>query len=390
MRGYVREYRTGKWSYTVDVGKVDGKRKKVEKGGFSSRSDAEQALSIKLAELATTGEIFTPTEKTLEEVFNEFISTKAVLTRKGGTITKHKSVFKNRINPVLGYRYIKTIKPQDIDGFIAKLISDGYSEGYAKNIYNTIFVTFSYAFQCGYLKENVAFKASVPKVPKKEIDVYTPEQIEALLDGLKNSASLVPVTISLYTGMRAGEVFGLRWRDIDFKKNTISINKQMIVETSRYCIGDTKTQSSVRTIKMPAHLANFLQELKKTQKFNKSVYGELWKENKVYSYFTKKVETVEDFVNIKQDGSMLTPSSLKHVGRVAKALNIDWRFHILRHTHATTLLENGASIKLVQERLGHARPDITLKVYSHVTNTHEKDIIDSIPVFGASDKASDK
>lgn len=380
MRGYIREYREGKYSYTVDVGKVNGKRKKVEKGGFTSRSDAERALSIKLAELATTGEIFIPSDKTLEELFNEFFNA-ATITRKDSTLRKHESTFRLHIMPELGHRFIKTIKPQDVDNLIAGKLKTGYSVNYVKNIGKTLFAVLEYGKSNGYLKENVMRKSTKIKDIKTKVEIFTNEEIATILQVLERSNCIIPTIIALYTGMRRGEILALRWSDISFQKNTITITKQLSYMLGGYGIDYPKSEHSVRSIKMSKFLREYLLNLKEQQQKNKELACEFWHTNTLYNNITKRTETIEDFVNVKANGSMLNGDSLKYIARVLKPYNIDFHFHKLRHTHATQLLENGATIKMVQERLGHSSPQTTLETYSHVTPIHERDIIDTISVF---------
>ena len=379
MRGHIREYRPGKWSYSIHVGKVDGKYKKVEKGGFNTKTDAENACNIRLAELATTGEVFVPSNLTLEELFNEF-KVSAAITRKPSTLVKHKSIWEHHIKEALGHRYIKTIKTKDIDTLIAAKIEKGYSESYIGSMFKTLSAIFIYAYDNEYIKTNPMDKASSPKVIKPPIEIFTPEEITTLLERLQTTNCLLPFKLGLNTGMRIGEVVGLRWRDIDLANNLISVNHQLLAEKGRYCIGETKTKRT-RALKITSELSNFLRDQLHRQEENKALAGEFWATNKVYNYFTKRVEVVDDFVCIKDNGAFVNHGGIKYINRVAKPLGINFNFHNLRHTHATLLLENGASIKMVQERLGHARPDITLNIYSHVTSKYEKDILEVIPKY---------
>ena len=385
MRGYIREYREGKFSYTVDVGKVNGKRKKIERGGFSTKAEAERALSIKLAELATTGEIFIPTEKTVEEVYNDFVVA-ASMTRKPSTMRKHSNVFRNHIMPDMGHRFIKTIKVADIDNFLSLKLSKGYAVNYVKNMNKTLFAIFDHALNRGEIKENVMRKSIRIKEPKAKVEVFTNEEITKILEVLKSSTCIIPTVIGLYTGMRKGEVIALRWSDISFTKNTINVNKQLVYATGGFCIDTPKSENSARIIKMSSHLKEYLLDLKKEQEKNKELAGEFWQDNDIFNRITNKRELVTDFINIKPTGQVLNGDSLKYITKVMRRHNIEFKFHKLRHTHATQLLENGATIKMVQERLGHASPQVTLETYSHVTPIHEINIIDTIPAY-MSDKS---
>lgn len=379
MRGHIREYRPGKWSYSIHVGKVDGKYKKVEKGGFTTKTDAETACNIKLAELATTGEVFVPSNMTLDELFNEF-TTSAAITRKPSTLVKHKSIYEHHIKEPLGHRYIKTIKTKDINDLIAKKIEEGYSDSYIGSMFKTLSAIFIHATDHEYIKTDPMLKASSPKVIKPPIEVFTPEEIETLGERLKTTNCYLPFKIGINTGMRIGEVVGLRWRNIDLANNMILVDHQLLAEKARYCIGETKNKR-IRSIKITQELSDFLREELHRQEKNKAVAGEFWATNKVFNYFTNKVEVVDDFVCIKENGEFINHGGIKYINRVAKPLGIKFNFHNLRHTHATILLENGASIKMVQERLGHARPEITLNTYCHVTSKYEANILDVIPKY---------
>lgn len=380
MRGYIREYRQGKFSYTVDVGKVNGKRKKIERGGFTTKSEAERALSIKLAELATTGEIFIPTEKTLEEVFNDFLRS-AIVTRKDSTIRKHKSIFKTHILEVLGHRYVKTLKASDIDELTALKVSQGYSSNYVKSISKTLYAVLEHALQRGEIKENVMYKSINIKPPKSKVEIFTTEEINAILKALENSTCIIPTIVALYTGMRRAETLALRWSDICFKKDTITVNKQLSWFKNGYCLDSPKSTCSIRTIKMGSTLKEYLLELKQRQQEDKEMACEYWQENTVYNFVTKKEETIKDFICVNRTGKMINGESIKYIQKTLKKQGIDFKFHKLRHTHATQLLENGATIKLVQERLGHASPRVTLETYSHVTPAFEVNILDTIPAY---------
>lgn len=377
MRGYIREYRAGKWSYTVDIGKVDGKRKKTEKGGFSTKVEAENALAIKLAELATTGEIFKPTERTVTEVFQLFIES-ASINRKPTTIYKHNMVFRNHIEPSLGYRLIKTVKPKDIDSFTASLIKKGYSDNYIQSITKTLYCVFAYAVEYQLLKENIMYRSVRVQPKQTKVEVYTEEELTLILKCFCNSHHLPAIMIGLYTGMRIGEIYGLRWSDIDLEAGTIDITRQMICEPTRYALDTPKTANSVRKIKIPAHLSRYLHELKDAQVSTKDITPDHKRGNNLFDYNTGKIEKIVDFVNVRFDGSMLTPEATKVIKRHLKRVGIIWKSHKLRHTHATQLLERGASIKMVSERLGHSSATVTLKTYAHVTAKHTSDILDTL------------
>lgn len=382
MRGYVRQYREGKWSYTIYIGKnAQGTMVKKEKGGFTSAKAAEEALAQKLVEFSETGDVFTPSSLTFNELFEEFKEKDARVSRRPQTIRKYNVVYKYHIQDLLGHRFIKTIKTKDINTILGRMHDKNYSVGYIMSAYKMMHVTFQYALDNRYLRADPTKGSNLPKEVKDDLVVLTQEEVSKLKELLKTSNTLTPFMIGIYTGMRPAEIMGLRWPDINFAKKTITVQRQLKEEDHYYAIDDVKNPQSKRVIRINDILVNYLKAEKTKQAEHREIAAEFWPENRVYSYFEKKVVAIDDFVNIKNNGQYMTTASLKYIGRVAKKAGIEFYPYIMRHTHATMLLENGASLKMVQLRLGHSKASTTLQTYSHVTPMHESSIIDALPEF---------
>jgi len=136
-------------------------------------------------------------------------------------------------------------------------------------------------------------------------------------------------------------------------------------EFKNWVFGTPKTNSSYRTIKIGNTLISLLKKYHKDQKTNKLRYGE---------FYTKHDY---DFVCLKENGELLTTYSLKYLSRVVNyELGIDFKFHSLRHTRSTMLLEAGANLKDIQRRLGHSKLATTMDTYSHVTNTRSDESVE--------------
>lgn len=169
--------------------------------------------------------------------------------------------------------------------------------------------------------------------------------------------------IAFYTGLRRGEVSGLKWKDIDFEEQTLTVERIIIMKKKSYEIGTPKTQSSYRTIGIGNDLISVLKTHRKRQLENKLFYGQHYTES--------------DYICTKENGQLVTPWSIKwHVEKTRKDTGIDFNFHSFRHTHATLLLEGGAKIKAIQERLGHSRISTTMDTYSHLTKKTKKETVD--------------
>lgn len=170
--------------------------------------------------------------------------------------------------------------------------------------------------------------------------------------------------VLIETGMRKGEAAALQWTDIDFKKYTISINKTLDfgAKNKTELFGDTKTFNSNRTIKISQSLINDLKHHLSYQNRNKLGFGELYHHDL-------------NLVLCRKEGNFIPKSSLFNAfSRTLKKLNIpSMPIHSLRHTHAVLLMETGADMKYIQERLGHGSMQITADVYAHVSKKIESD-----------------
>jgi integrase len=197
--------------------------------------------------------------------------------------------------------------------------------------------------------------------------------------------------IGLHCGLRLGEAFALTWNDIDLEQRKISVNKQIQwrqfkrtdeekkINNGRntddcgcWYFSSTKYKSD-RILEIDNELYSLLFEEKKRQNG-----AENYLEDRFIRYFEndkkeitrEKTEKEIRFVCIRDDGSYITPRTMQHTSRIIHYdLNIhDFDYHSLRHTHATVLLENGAPLKYIQQRLGHKKIDITVNVYQHLTD----------------------
>ena len=193
-----------------------------------------------------------------------------------------------------------------------------------------------------------------PRPEQKNMATLVPEDIPQFLEAAGESSYYVLFYTALYTGMRLGELLGLRWCDVDLDMASLSV-VQALYKRSGVCkMVKPKSSHSRRRIALSPSLALLLREYKDEQ----NVRGILLGESLVDS----------DLVFCHPDGKPLDPGVVSHTfAKVLKKAGLPHiRFHDLRHTHATLLLKGGIHPKIVSERLGHANIGITLDTYSHV------------------------
>jgi integrase len=193
------------------------------------------------------------------------------------------------------------------------------------------------------IEVNPAAEIPRPKTETAEIEFLNEEDARTFLEAAK-SDSLYPLfVLALGTGMRRGELLGLRKNDFDANCSLVQVRRQIGLVNGQLVESDVKTKAGKRRIDLPAHVSAVLREHLKTVK-GKWVFSD-------------------------ENGQPLNPTAMvrNHYDKILKAANLPHlSFHSLRHTSATICLLKGVSPKVVQERLGHSKIEITLEVYSHV------------------------
>ncbi|CCL25764.1 site-specific integrase [Clostridioides difficile] len=210
---------------------------------------------------------------------------------------------------------------------------------------------------------------SIPKTKSKtetnKVKTITLEEFNQILNIFpQDSFQRIVLLIGFHTGMRRGEIIALKWDNIDLDNKTITVKHTLIKKPNgMFELGQPKTESSCRTIFTGDTLIKALKEHKLYQKKMKLKYGEF--------YFDS------DWVCTKENGQQVNTHTLDTIVRqIRVALNNDFHFHSLRHAHATLLLENGANIKDIQNRLGHSQLSTTMDTYSHVTDKMKNETVD--------------
>lgn len=222
------------------------------------------------------------------------------------------------------------------------------------------------AVKMDLIKKNPAKHVEVPKTKKYQAEVYTPEEVQTLLENVMDTDMEVPIALLVGLGLRRGEVLALRWQDVDLKRGKVCIRRNMVRVNKEIIFKDPKTETSNREIELPSTLLKLLQRERKRYLTNKLKMGEQFEDN--------------DLVVCWDDGKCINPDTLSQkFRRLIERIGLKHiRLHDLRHTNATLMLEYGVNIKVAQQRLGHASISTTMGIYSHVTEKVEKEAADKL------------
>lgn len=369
MRGGVRK-RGKKWYYYFEDVNEDGSRKKVERVGGDTKEQAEQQLTTILNDINTTGRYFSGTNMRVREYMQFWLENYAEMNLKYNTQQNYKFTISKHIDPYLGSKKLKNLTP----GILQEFINDEYKRGFAKKtltiVHSVLKNSLNMAvYPWGFLKENPMLYVKVPRfedhsTTKKDLKIISLDIFDRINEAIPPTNSFyIPLQLGFYTGMRVSEVSGLTWDNVDLQEGKIYVEKILVAQKGEWVFGTPKTKSSKRTIFIGQTLIDILKTHRKKQLENRIRYGDLYTDN--------------NFVCTKENGKNVTPASIKSSTRtLSKKLDIAFNFHSLRHTHATLLLENGAKMKEIQERLGHSRISVTMDTYSHVTDKMRNETVD--------------
>lgn len=376
--------RGAKWQYRFEAASVGGKRKQISKSGFRTKKEAMEAGTQALAEYNNAGTHFVPSEVSVADYMEYWLQNGATAIHKETTVKTYRSYAKKHIIPRIGQYRLSALTPTVLTELVNQLKIMGYSKSTVTVIKAVISSALDYAVEpLRYIKDNPMRYVKTPKIDKEEEkrEVISDENWQKIIERFPfGNRFYVPLMIGYYCGVRISECMALTWNDIDFDKNTISINKQLI--NSKGWKHSTTKNSSNRVVKFGATLRDILIREKQRQEENEAEYSEFY--TKIYKKDGFLIDSQEVLpyervfpVCLNTNGKMTTQGSFPYANRViSNDLHIKFDYHTLRHTHATKLIEGGANLKAVQTRMGHKDIATTLQIYSHTTKGMEQEAVD--------------
>jgi integrase len=351
------------WSFSLDIGRdeLTGKRKQKTVSGFRTKKEAEKACAEMISQIENDN-YREPSKMLFKDYLKQWLESKSTTIKKN-TYENYVRHVDNNIIPHIGNLPLSKITPLDISNLHVHLLKEkGLSESTVGDVHKVLKSSLEQALAWDYVTKNVATNVKKPKIEKKEIKVWDADQSNAFLKVAKTNRSYIAFLLALTTGMRQGEILGLRWKDVNFEEGTIQVVQTLSHDGKELSAG-AKTQTGNRVIRIDETTIKELREHKKT-------------------IAADKLAAVEykslDLVIPTSVGTPMTPRNLMRTfyNLLEKSKLPKIKFHDLRHTHATLLLKNGEHPKVVSERLGHADTRTTMDIYSHVLPTLQKDAAD--------------
>ena len=352
--------RGSRWLVTVELGLDEHGVRRRKCVSCATEGEAKTQLSVVSAEVLT-GAYFDPTNLTTAaylERWLEHIKPHVV----PATYTRYQAMVDKGIVPALGKVPLARLSVLHITRYEAEALASGRAKGEGGLSPTTVrkhhFVlkqALDMAVRWKLIRTNPILAIDPPRETPPEICPLSLEEQQALLAAAVGREIYAPVLLALGTGMRRGEILGLRWPDIDFAGKRLSVRRSLRRDaTGGQELGPAKTHRSQRAIALPDALISTLAEHRRKQADDRALAGSSWQDR--------------DLVFTGDCGGFWAFESFDAAWRwlKVKASLERPRFHDLRHTHATELLRAGVPVKVVSERLGHANISTTLNIYAHV------------------------
>ncbi|MCL6443602.1 MAG: site-specific integrase [Alicyclobacillus sp.] len=355
MKGHVTK-KGNRWYIVLDLGRDEnGKRLQKWFSGYKTKREAERGLAEKLQEVQS-GTYMEPAKGTFGEFLTAWLADKQQQTRPS-TYRAYRWLVEYRILPQLGGVRLADLRPAHLQAAYRAWVKDDppLSARSILHAHRLIHSALDRALKWGLVARNVADAVDPPHPERHEITVWTPEDVAAFLEANEDAEPryFVGFVLAIYTGMRKGEILGLRWEDIDAERGVLHVRNTLVWSRGKPIFQPPKTDRSRRAVALSATVLAALRRHRALQAQDRLLYGQ-YQDN--------------GLVLACPDGSPLYPRTFDNAWY--RALNRTpvprIRFHDLRHTHASLLLAQGTHPKIVSERLGHSTITLTLDTYSHL------------------------
>lgn len=364
MNGWI-ERRRGDYYVVIDHG-VDAltgkRRRKWQKAG--TRMRAAQQLLNELLEAHETNTYLEPDRMTLAEYLTDTWLPTVRNEIRFSTYDSYRRNIEIHVVPALGDARLQAVRPIDLTRFYTDLLESGRRDGRGglsaksvRNIHQVLRKAFDDAVGLLYLRSNPAVGAKPPKPSRAasaSIQYWTTGELLLFLDANGDHHQWSLWYVAANSGMRRGELLGLRWRDVDLDARWLSVRNSIISVGYEITTSDPKTARGERTIDLDRRTVEVLRAHRDRQRTVRQDVGAGYHD--------------QDLVFCRPDGTPNQPDLVTQAfdRRVARTDVPRIRFHDLRHTHATIMLMAGIPPKVVSERLGHASVAFTMDVYGHV------------------------
>lgn len=365
--GSIFQRKDGYWVAQVTV---NGRTRQLYGKTRREVQEKKQAIEAEIAK----GTYAEPSKITLGDWLARWLETYVKPSVRDTTYQNYETLIRVHIKPALGDKPIQKLMPGDLQAFYNAKLEGGRGDGkegglstrMVRYLHFLLGAALKQAVKEGLVARNVAEGTNPPKQGKKEIQYLTTEEIQRFLQVAQQSRYFVALLTELGTGLRRGELLGLKWPDVDLKRGIITVRRQLVRAKGGPVFHEPKTDAGVRTVTIPEEVLRELKAHKKRQNEEKLLLGKAYEDS--------------DLVFCQANGRRLEPRNFtRHFDGLLKKAGIRHvSFHSLRHTHATELLRMGVNLKTIQGRLGHSNFNVTANFYAHIADELQQEAAQKI------------
>ena len=352
MKGHTRK-RGNRWYAIYDLPRdpVTQRRRQRWESGFRTKRDADAALTEILTSLGRSTYV-EPSKQTVADFLDEWFHASSS-SRRASTNATYEVIIRTHLIPHIGSIRLQALSSPALNRLYSGLLEAGSSAATVRYVHAVISKALSDAVRWNLLARNVAQAADPPRLARRQIRTWSAREVRVFLQHVESDRLYAAYVLAATTGMRRGEVLGLRWLDVDLDQGRVSVSQTLVAVEGEVLVSEPKTARGRRNVPLDATTRSALREHRDRQRVERSAYGVAYVD--------------EDLVFCREDGTPLHPDAFSDAFfRHAKAAGLQRiRLHDLRHTHATLALSAGVHPKVVSERLGHASVAFTLDTYSH-------------------------
>jgi integrase len=352
--GSITRRKGGGWSAQYVVYTSEGRKRRTLYG--KTRAEVAAKLSKALAD-REGGLVFDAGNLTVGEYLDRWLKDSVRGTVRISTFERHEQIIRAHLMPSFGRMKLKALTPAHVRSLHREKLDAGLAPATVRKIHSTLHKALSQAVADGLIPRNAA-DVKAPRPAPEEMRPLSEAEARTFLDAARESGDrFEPLyVLAITTGLRRGELLGLRWDDADLSeaRGTLRVGRALVREGGRYILGETKTKRGRRRVNLTPRTVTALKAHRKRQLEERVRLAGLYEDH--------------GLIFASENGTPLNPENLvkRSFKPLLKRAGLpEIRFHDLRHTCATLLLSRSVHPKMVQELLGHATIAMTLDTYSH-------------------------
>jgi integrase len=345
--------RGNRYAVRLDLGRgPDGKRIFKYHSGYGTKRAAQQARTELLGALERRSYVAPDKTTVADYLRGQWLP--VVQTRlRPGTWVEYRRKAETHLIPAIGQVPLQQLTTAMLNALYQQLLDRGVGPRTVQYVHATIRKALNDAVRWGLLVRNPAQHAAGPRPRRTELRTWTADELRGFLASVRSDRLYGAWQLAALTGMRRGEVLGLRWADLDLEGGWLSVRQTLVVVDNQPRVSEPKTAQGRRRIALDAETVAALRAHHTAQAAERLAAGPAWQGR--------------GLVFTRPDGTPLHPEYVRRQfdRHIARAGLPRIHLHDLRHTHATLALQVGVHPKVISERLGHATVAMTLDIYSH-------------------------